>query len=69
MAYWGVAMNRYDRLTVDPRFDSAETGTSIDALIRPCLRQAFQLPADDLSKDERFSLLLDALALRARGQG
>ena len=62
-------MNRYDRLTTDPRFDAAETGTSIDALIRPCLRQAFLLPADDHCHDERFQVLLHALDRRHSGTG
>jgi hypothetical protein len=62
-------MNRYDHLTSESRFDAAETGTSMDALIRPCLRQAFLLPADDHRNDERFRLLLDALAQRGRGTG
>lgn len=62
-------MNRYDRLTSDPRFDAAERGTSVDALIRPCLRQAFRLPPDDYGNDERFRLLLDALAQRGRETG
>jgi hypothetical protein len=59
-------MNRFDRLTTDPRFDAAENGTSIDAMIRPCLRQAFLLSADDHCNDERFRLLLDALAQLGR---
>ena len=59
-------MTRYDRLAADPRLGAAEGGTSIDALIRPCLRSAFLLPQDDHRQDERFRLLLDALAQRGR---
>ena len=36
-----------------------------DDLIRPALRQAFPLPAEDQTGNEKFRLLLDALAQRA----
>ena len=58
-------MTRYDRLPSEHRYGVAETSTSVDALIRPCIRQAFSLPATDHSDDERFRLLLDALAQRS----
>ena len=60
-------MNRHDYTQWDMRYGSAQTGTSMDALIRPCIRQAFPLPATDHSDDERFRLLLDALAQRSDG--
>ncbi len=60
-------MTRYDRLPSDSLYGVAETTTSMDVLIRPCIRQAFPLPAADHSDDERFRLLLDALAQRRGG--
>ena len=57
-------MTRYDRLPSESRYGVAETSTSVDALIRPCIRQAYPLPAADHPHDERFRLLLDALAQR-----
>ena len=58
-------MTRYDRLPSDSLYGLAETSTSMDALIRPCIRQAFPLPTADHSDDERFRLLLEALAQRS----
>ena len=58
-------MTRYDRLPSDSLYGVAETSTSVDALIRPCIRQAFPLPVADHPDDERFCLLLDALAQRS----
>ncbi len=58
-------MTRYDRLPSDSLYGVAETSTSVDALIRPCIRQAFPLPPADHPDDERFRLLLDALAQRS----
>ena len=58
-------MTRYDRLPSESQYGVAETNTSMDALIRPCIRQAFPLPSADHPDDERFRLLLDALAQRS----
>ena len=60
-------MIRHDHTQWDIRYGTAQTGTSMDALIRPCIRQAFPLPADDSPGDERFRLLLDALTHRGSG--
>jgi hypothetical protein len=46
----------------DPYADIAEPRASIDELIRPGLRQAFPLPARGGADDEKFRLLLHALA-------
>ncbi len=53
-------MTRYDRLPSENLYGVAETSTSVDALIRPCIRLAFPLPVADHHDDERFRLLLDA---------
>ena len=58
-------MTRYDRLPSQHLYGVAETSTSVDALVRPCIRQAFPLPPADHPHDERFRLLLDALAQRS----
>ena len=58
-------MTRYDRLPSEHLYAVAETSTSVDALIRPCIRQAYPLPAADHLDDERFRWLLDALAQRS----
>ena len=55
-------MTRYDRPPSNSLYGVAETSTSVDALIRPCIRQAYPLRAADHPEDERFRLLLDALA-------
>lgn len=60
-------MARHDHQFWDDRSDDAETRTSVDTLIRPGLRRAFPLPAEDHAHDDRFRLLLDALAQRASG--
>ena len=57
-------MTRYDRPPSNSLYGVAETSTSMDALIRPCIRQAFPLPPADHPDDERFRLLLNALAQR-----
>ena len=41
---------------------SAMTGTSLDDMIRPGLRHAFPLPAEDGPNEDRFRRLLAALA-------
>jgi hypothetical protein len=41
---------------------TAVTGTSVDDLIRPGLRHAFPLPAEDGPNEDRFRRLLEALA-------
>ena len=55
-------MIRHDHTQWDMRYGVAQSGTSMDALIRPCIRQAFPLPADDSPGDESFRVLLEALA-------
>ena len=60
-------MTRYDRPPSNSLYGVAETSTSMDALIRPCIRQAFPLPPADHPDDERFRLLLGALAQRSGG--
>ena len=62
-------MIRHDYIHSDTRYGPAQYGTSMDALIRPCIQQAFPLPADNDPGDERFRLLLDALAQRGRETG
>ena len=41
---------------------TAMTGASLDDLIRPGLRHAFPLPAEDGPNEDRFRRLLEALA-------
>jgi len=43
---------------------TADSHTCIEDLIRPGLRRAFPLPSEGCTDDERFGLLLDALARR-----
>ena len=57
-------MARHDHQFWDDQSGDAETRTSMDALIRPGLLRAFPVPADDHAHDDRFRLLLDALAQR-----
>lgn len=49
---------------LDPWSDDADAPPSIDALIRPGLHRAFPLPAEDHAGDDRFRVLLEALAHR-----
>ena len=58
-------MARHDHQFWDDQSGDAETRTSMDSLIRPGLRRAFPLPADDHAHDDRFRLLLEALAQRS----
>jgi len=51
----------------DAHSDVADSQTPINLLIRRGLRQAFPLPALSQAADEKFTLLLDALALRGGG--
>ena len=60
-------MARYDHQFWNDRSGDAETRTSIDTLIRPGLRRAFPLPTDNHAHDDRFRLLLEALAQRSGG--
>ncbi len=55
-------MARHDPIASEAGPAGLETRASIDALIGPGLRYAFPLPATDNTDDERFQLLLDALA-------
>ena len=38
-----------------------QVGTSMNDVIRPCLRQAFPMPVLNQTGDERFQMMLDAL--------
>ena len=38
-----------------------QVATSVDDLIRPCLRQAFPVPVAGQTGDDRFQIMLDAL--------
>lgn len=60
-------MARYDHHFSDDGSGTAESRAHIDVLIRPGLRRAFPLPAAEQAGDERFRLLLEALAQR-RGE-
>jgi hypothetical protein len=55
-------MTQYDHTQPSGRYGGAEIETSVDSLIRPCIRQAFPLPLDSYPTDERFRRLLEALA-------
>lgn len=59
-------MARHDLLHSDVWSDGAETTSSIDVLIQPGLHRAFPLPAEGHADDDRFRLLLEALAQRHR---
>ena len=56
-----------DRHVSDACFGAPASRASIDALLRPSLRRVFPLPADE--GDERFRLLLEALAQCSRRSG
>ena len=43
-----------------------KVGTSVDDLIRPCLRQAYPVPMPGQTGDDRFRFLVDALAYLGR---
>ena len=60
-------MARYDHHFSDDGSGDAEPRAHIDVLIRPGLRRAFPLPAEGQAGDERFRLLLNALAQRRGG--
>lgn len=62
-------MNRYDRISTNPRLGADGTDSAMEAVIRPCLLQAFQLPPEDHRDDDRFQYLLEALARRGGGRG
>ena len=64
-------MARYDHQFKDDRARDAEPRASLGDLIRPGLLKAFPLPAEGPTPDDRFRLLLDALAQRSgdTGQG
>lgn len=51
----------------DAESGAIETYPSIDTVIRPGLRRAFPLPAKGQAADERFGVLLGALAQRTVG--
>lgn len=57
-------MARHDPLRPNPWSDDAEAPPSTDVLIRPNLHRAFPLPAEDEAHDDKFRLLLEALAHR-----
>ncbi|TNC46441.1 hypothetical protein FHG66_19075 [Rubellimicrobium rubrum] len=61
-------MTRYNHQGLDTRSEFIESA-GIDALIRPCIHKAFPLPAEDHASDDRFRLLLDALAQRSSRTG
>lgn len=61
-------MTRHDLFHSYGQAGGAETGTTVDALIRPGLRQAFPLPSKG-DHDERFHVLLNALAERTGANG
>ena len=45
-----------------------QVATSVNDLIRPCLRQAFPVPVAGQTGDDRFQIMLDALVeLGTRG--
>ena len=56
-------MARYDHQFRDDH--DAEPRASLGDLIRPGLLKAFPLPAERPAPDDRFRLLLDALAQRS----
>ena len=60
-------MARHDYQYWDDQSGGAETRASMDALIRPGLLKAFPLPAEGQAHDDRFRLLLEALAQRRDG--
>ena len=62
----GAAMSRHEVPQPSVRWTAAEDRSTMDELIRPGLRRAFPLPQDDQDRDERFRLLLEALAERTR---
>ena len=55
-------MARHKALPLHDRFGAFMTRASIDDLLRPSLRWAFPLPDREHSDDERFRLVLTALA-------
>ena len=59
-------MSRHEVSQAGVRWTAAEDRSTMDELIRPGLRQAYPLPQDDKGHDERFLLLLEALAERTR---
>jgi hypothetical protein len=64
MANEGASMAQTDRL---PSYGSpgiVDRQTCIEDLIRPGLRRAYPFPTEGCADDERFGLLLDALARR-----
>lgn len=58
-------MARYDFQHSDAFSRDAEIPTVFDDLIRPNLGRAFPLPVEGHGNDDRFRLLLDALAQRS----
>jgi hypothetical protein len=60
-------MARHDHQFWDDHSGDAEIRTSMDVLIRSGLLRAFPLPADDHAPEDRFRLLLGALAQRRGG--
>lgn len=62
-------MTRYNHQGLDTRSEFTESAGGIDALIRPCIHKAFPLPAEGHASDDRFRLLLDALAQRSSRTG
>ena len=62
-------MTRHDHQGLDPRSGFMKPGECIDALIRPCIRKAFPLPEADHDSDDRFRVLLQALAQRGGRAG
>jgi hypothetical protein len=59
-------MAHHDLLHASAPFGPEEPRAPIDDLIRPGLRRAFPLPETDHAEDERFRVLLEALAVRSR---
>ena len=62
-------MTRHNHQELDTPSGFTEPGHCIDALIRPCIRKAFPLPAADNTNEDRFRVLLDALAQRGSETG
>ena len=59
-------MGRQDVLQTGVLWTAAEDHSTMDELIGPGLKRAFPLPDRDHADDERFRLLLEALAERTR---
>ena len=62
-------MMQYNQFFSDTRSGTDESGVALNALIRPCILQAFPLPAPDHPTDVKFELLLAALAQRRAETG